>query len=154
MRPTRVLYVENDPTLRGIVGTMLRSSPQLEVVATCADATEALAEVDAGILDVALLDLALGKQSLNGTELGLVLRERNPNVGIVIFTQHVVPDFVASLPEDIQWVLADAQTNGGLLASVPAKDVAKAYRALEKAGVDVALIGEVGEGRTGIEVVG
>jgi selenide,water dikinase len=62
--------------------------------------------------------------------------------------------FPEGLPEDIQWVLADAQTNGGLLASVPAKDVAKAYRALEKAGVDVALIGEVGEGRPGIEVVG
>jgi selenide,water dikinase len=62
--------------------------------------------------------------------------------------------FPKGLPEDIQWVLADAQTNGGLLAAVPARDVAKAYRALERAGVDVALIGEVAEGRTGIEVVG
>ncbi len=62
--------------------------------------------------------------------------------------------FPKGLPEDIQWVLADAQTNGGLLASVPARDAAKAYRALERAGVDVALIGEVGEGRAGIEVVG
>ena len=62
--------------------------------------------------------------------------------------------FPKGLPEDIQWVLADAQTNGGLLASVPARDAAKAYRALERAGVDVALIGEVGEGRPGIEVVG
>ncbi len=62
--------------------------------------------------------------------------------------------FPKGLPEDIQWVLADAQTNGGLLASVPARDAAKALRALERAGVDVALIGEVGEGRPGIEVVG
>jgi selenide, water dikinase len=62
--------------------------------------------------------------------------------------------FPQGLPEDIRWVLADAQTNGGLLASVPARDVAKAFRALEKAGVDVALIGEVGEGRPGVEVVG
>lgn len=113
-RPTRVLYVENDPTLRGIVAAMLRSSPALEVVADCADATEALAQVDAGALDVALLDLALGKNSLNGTELGLVLRERNPNVGIVIFTQHVVPDFVASLPEDIQWGWSFLEKRGDL----------------------------------------
>jgi selenide, water dikinase len=62
--------------------------------------------------------------------------------------------FPQGLPEDIRWVLADAQTNGGLLASVPARDVAKAFRALEKAGVEVALIGEVGEGRPGVEVVG
>jgi selenide,water dikinase len=62
--------------------------------------------------------------------------------------------FPKGLPEDIQWVLADAQTNGGLLASVPARDAAKALRALERAGVDVHLIGEVGEGRPGIEVIG
>ena len=62
--------------------------------------------------------------------------------------------FPKGLPEDIQWVLADAQTNGGLLASVPARDAAKAYRALERAQVDVALIGEVGPGRVGVEVVG
>ena len=62
--------------------------------------------------------------------------------------------FPKGLPEDIQWVLADAQTNGGLLASVPARDAAKALRALERADVFVALIGEVGEGRPGIEVVG
>jgi len=113
-RPTRVLYVENDPALRGIVAAMLRSSPALEVVAACSDATEALAQVEAETLDVALLDLALGKHSLNGTELGLVLRERNPNVGIVIFTQHVVPDFVASLPEDIQWGWSFIEKRGDL----------------------------------------
>ncbi len=62
--------------------------------------------------------------------------------------------FPKGLPEDIQWVLADAQTNGGLLASVPAREATKALRALERARVDVALIGEVGEGRPGIEVVG
>jgi selenide, water dikinase len=62
--------------------------------------------------------------------------------------------FPKGLPEDIQWVLADAQTNGGLLACVPAREAAKALRALARARVDVALIGEVGEGRPGIEVVG
>lgn len=62
--------------------------------------------------------------------------------------------FPEGLPEDIQWVLADAQTNGGLLASVPARDAMKAFKALEKAGVDAHFIGEVQRGRPGIEVVG
>lgn len=62
--------------------------------------------------------------------------------------------FPEGLPEEIQWVLADAQTNGGLLAAVPARDVPKALRALEKAGVDAALIGEVVAGRPGIDVLG
>jgi selenide,water dikinase len=62
--------------------------------------------------------------------------------------------FPEGLPEDIQWVLADAQTNGGLLASVPARDARKALVALDKAGVEAALIGEVARGRPGIDVVG
>jgi selenide,water dikinase len=62
--------------------------------------------------------------------------------------------FPEGLPEDIRWVLADAQTNGGLLASVPARDARKALLALEKAGVEAALIGEVARGRPGIDVVG
>jgi selenide,water dikinase len=62
--------------------------------------------------------------------------------------------FPKGLPENIQWVLADAQTNGGLLACVPARDVRKALTALEKKRVSAALIGEVASGRPGIDVVG
>ena len=62
--------------------------------------------------------------------------------------------FPEGLPEHIQWVLADAQTNGGLLASVPARQALKALQALDAAGVDAALIGEVQAGRPGIDVIG
>jgi selenide, water dikinase len=62
--------------------------------------------------------------------------------------------FPAGLPDDIRLVLADAQTNGGLLASVPRRDVKKALGALERAGVEPAVIGEVVAGRPGIDVVG
>lgn len=62
--------------------------------------------------------------------------------------------FPEGLPEDIQWVLADAQTNGGLLASVAAKDALKVVKALARVGVDGAVIGEVQRGKPGIEVVG
>lgn len=62
--------------------------------------------------------------------------------------------FPAGLPEHVQWVLADAQTNGGLLASVPARSVGRALAALERAGVDGAVIGQVVSGRPGIEVRG
>jgi two-component system, NarL family, response regulator DesR len=102
MRPTRVLYVENDPALRGVISMMLQADENISLAATCSNANETIA-FNAMEADVALLDLNLGEDSLNGTELGLLLRERNPNLGIVIFTQHVVPDFVASLPEDVQW---------------------------------------------------
>lgn len=102
MRATRAIYIENDPALRGVITKLLSARPEVDVVGTFGSSHEAL-DFNAVTADVALIDLALGPESLNGTELGLVLRERNPNIGIVIFTQHVVPDFVQSLPEDIQW---------------------------------------------------
>jgi selenide, water dikinase len=69
---------------------------------------------------------------------------------------HVQPKvrFPSGLPQHIQWVLADAQTNGGLLAAVPSRSAAQALKALERAGVSGALIGEVLPGRPGIEVRG
>lgn len=61
--------------------------------------------------------------------------------------------FPAGLPQDVQLVLADAQTNGGLLAAIPAREAARAQRALARVGVDGALIGELFRGPPGIDVV-
>lgn len=60
--------------------------------------------------------------------------------------------FPDQFPQDIQWVLADAQTNGGLLAAVPWKDAKKAMAALNRRGVGAAPIGEVVTGPAGIGV--
>ena len=46
----------------------------------------------------------------------------------------------------IRWVLADAQTNGGLLAAVPRAALARAERSLARAGVDAAVVGELTSG--------
>jgi len=56
------------------------------------------------------------------------------------------------LPDDVKVVLADAQTNGGLLAAVPFKDVAKALKLLEKVSVPGYVIGAVVQG-SGVQVV-
>lgn len=62
--------------------------------------------------------------------------------------------FPRGLPEEIRWVLADAQTNGGLLAAVAPKDALKAVRRLEAREVPAAVVGEVVAGRPGIDVLG
>ncbi len=61
--------------------------------------------------------------------------------------------FPRDFPEPIKWVLADAQTNGGLLAAVPGRTAPRALDALAEAGVGAAAIGEVTAGRPGIEVI-
>lgn len=60
--------------------------------------------------------------------------------------------FPEGLPDSARAVLADAQTNGGLLAAVPARDVPKALRALDRAKVPAWVVGTLEKGRPGIEV--
>ena len=114
MRPTRVLYVENDPALRGLVSRMLESSPEIELVGSFPSAETALEVENIARVDVALLDLALGADSINGIELGISLRQRNSNMGVVILSQHVVPDFVSSLPESQRWGWSFIEKRGDL----------------------------------------
>lgn len=94
-----VLYVEDDPTLRGILTDMLRTSAELEVVGSVATSAEALEITREHHIDVALLDLALGDGELTGIELGIRIRELRPDTGIVLLSQHVVPDFIDQLPD-------------------------------------------------------
>ena len=93
-RPTRVLYVENDPVLRLMMSTFIHELPNIELVASVTGSTQALAIQER--VDVALLDWALGPDSLNGVQLGHLLRERDENVGIVILSQHYAWDFHGS----------------------------------------------------------
>jgi selenide,water dikinase len=60
--------------------------------------------------------------------------------------------FPEGLPEPIRHVLADAQTNGGLLAAVPRKEVDRALRALDRARVEAWVVGEVVTGQPGVVV--
>ena len=98
-----MVYVENDPALRGILARGLAQRPELELVAAVGSAEEALAQAHRAEVDVALLDLALGSGSMNGMELGIALRSVIDDVGIVIYSQHAMSDFVDSLPEQMRW---------------------------------------------------
>lgn len=97
--PRSVLYVEDDPTLRGILTDLMRTAPEIAVVASVGTSTEALDIAREQRVDVALLDLALGDGELTGIELGIRIRELRPDTGIVILSQHVVPDFISQLPD-------------------------------------------------------
>ena len=88
MRPTRVMYVENDPALRGIMTKVLATRVELDVVLAVGSADEALSAPESKVADVALLDLGLGPLSMNGVELGLALQAMNSNLGIVLHSQH------------------------------------------------------------------
>ena len=102
MRPTKLIYVENDSALRRILGQMLTQSPELEIVGTFANSNEALDRALVRKADVALIDFALDQNGLNGVELGIALRNINEYIGIVIYSQYSVSQMVARVPKDMR----------------------------------------------------
>lgn len=101
MRDTRVVYVENDPALRGILSRDLGRAPGLVLLLSTGSAAEALASPHIAKADVALLDLALGVGELNGIDLGIAIRARNPDIGIVVYSQYPLKNLARRVPDDI-----------------------------------------------------
>ena len=101
-----MIYVENDPALRGIITQLLEQRPDIEVLLATGIAHEALDQRIAEQADVALLDLALGSSQMNGIDLGLALRSLNDNIGIVIHSQYRLDTVARTVPPEalIGWV--------------------------------------------------
>ena len=99
MRPTRVIYVENDPALLGILTRLLQRRDDIEVLLASASVEEVLGYEGIALADVALIDLALGPNQMNGIDLGLALRKVNPDIGIVLHSQHPLDQIERRLPE-------------------------------------------------------
>ena len=102
MRATRVIYVENDPALRGIVAKFLSERAEIDLILTAANADGVVDSPEARLADVALLDLALGLDAMNGIDLGIALRERNSNIGIVIHSQHPLTHLARRVPPNLR----------------------------------------------------
>ena len=100
VRPSRVIYVENDPALRGIMTRALAASSEVELILSTGDASAVLESGHVPQADVALLDLALGVEQLNGIDLGIALRELNPDLGIVIYSQYSLKNLARRVPEN------------------------------------------------------
>ena len=112
VRATRVIYVENDPALRGIVTSMLDSASELDVILSTGSPTEALTFVPPAPVDVALLDLALGVDEMNGIDLGIALRQMNPDIGIVIHSQYPLDFTIERVPAELRMGWSTLQKSG------------------------------------------
>lgn len=102
VRPTRLLYVENDSALRRILGEMLSKSKDLELIGSFSNSDEVLDRTLVRKADVALIDFALDQNGLNGIELGIALRNINEYIGIVIYSQYSVSQMVSRVPKDMR----------------------------------------------------
>ena len=102
MRKTRVLYTENDPALRRVLGEMLSTSAELELIGSFSNTNDTLNRNLVSHADVALIDFALDQNGLNGIELGIALRNINEYIGIVIYSQNSVAKMINRVPKQMR----------------------------------------------------
>ena len=102
VRASRVIYVENDPALLGIMTTSLALYAEIEILGSYSAASDALDRAVVERADVALLDLDLGPTNLNGIELGIAMRNINDNIGLVIYSQYPMVDLARRVPKAMQ----------------------------------------------------
>lgn len=114
MRSTRVIYVENDPSLRGIMTGLLTERPEIDLVLSAGSPDEALHRESVELADAALIDLALGADQMNGIDVGLAMRGINENIGIVIHSQYRLDTVARQVPKDARIGWATLPKTGAL----------------------------------------
>ena len=94
-----VVVVEDEPLFLDLLRTALSHHPALVVGGVFRRSDDALHHIPQLQPQVALLDIDLGA-GLSGIQLGLLLREQLPTLGIVLLSNHWVPHFLATLRPD------------------------------------------------------
>src|SRR5579859_6613733 len=99
-----IVIVEGESLYRDLLRIALSEDPALNVVGAFADGTSALKEIPQLNPQVAVLDIDLG-DSINGIQLGLLLRQQLPDLGIVLLSNHADPEFLLAVsgPALIGW---------------------------------------------------
>lgn len=122
----KVVLVEDEPLYRDLLRIALSSHPLLEVIGAFADGESALAAVSHLQPRVAVLDIEL-RGSMNGVQLGMLLRQKLPKLGIVLLSNHEDPQFLTAVPRN--------QIGGwSYLLKKSVSDVSALGRAIEGAG--------------------
>lgn len=97
--PVRVAIVEDQPLFRSMLEVALKSDAGFDVVSSSATVTEANRAIRVGSTDVAVIDIDLPDG--NGIALGVTLRRREPDLGILLLSAHDAMDLLLDLPQDV-----------------------------------------------------
>ncbi len=135
MTPIRVVVVDDHLVVREGLRAMLDGMPEVAIVGEAQDLAGALAEAEAHLPDIVLLDLRL--QGANGLEVCRALVERLPDLKVVILTVY----------EDEQYVLEAlrAGARGYVLKKVAPEELVRTLQEVQagEVVVDPALAGRI-----------
>jgi DNA-binding NarL/FixJ family response regulator len=96
----RVVVAEDNALLREGLSRLIAAEPDLELAGTCADLPGLLSAIDEEPPDVVVTDIRMPP---SGTDEGIraanTVRERHPEVGVVVLSQYANPDYALALLE-------------------------------------------------------
>ena len=95
----RVILVEDENLFRDLLRTALAQHERLEVVGAFADGQSAVDAAPRLRPAVALLDIELGG-TINGIQVGMLLRRQQPTMGIVLLSNQSSPRVLSSFPPE------------------------------------------------------
>ena len=94
----KLIYVENDATLRNLFQKFLAETSQVEMLGAFGSSGDALHRTLVQKADVALIDFSLDQNDLTGVELGIAMRNLNEHIGIVIYSQFSLKSVISRVP--------------------------------------------------------
>jgi DNA-binding NarL/FixJ family response regulator len=96
--PIRLVLAEDHYLVREGLRSLLADEPGLEVAAVCGDLDALLAAVDVERPDVVVTDIRMPPSETDeGIQAARRLRESDPEVGVVVLSQHADPGYLLSL---------------------------------------------------------
>lgn len=100
VKPLRVGIVEDHSLFLQLMTSAFENIPDIEVTVTAESVTEAKKWFQPENLDVLILDIELPDG--NGIGLGITLRRKNPNLGIVLLSERDMLELILGLPDDVR----------------------------------------------------
>lgn len=96
----RIIIAEDEPLYRQMLQVSLQQIPAFEIVGSAGDAHSASLLAQDAEFDVALMDIDLGPGP-TGLELGVRIKARHPERGVVLLSMHRGKDMLAAIPPGV-----------------------------------------------------
>ncbi|HKI83857.1 MAG TPA: response regulator transcription factor [Candidatus Krumholzibacteria bacterium] len=92
-----MIVVEDEPLFKELLGITLSREAGLEVVGQAEDGEGAIRLAEELLPDAVLMDIELAGK-LNGIEAGISIKERHPDIGVVILSSHTAQSQLKQIP--------------------------------------------------------